>query len=76
VQRRLSQRFSAPAALLGTTAIYAFVHIWTLNLILIIAAGVAGLVWGWLYQRERSLIAVMLSHALWDVLIFVLFPLL
>ncbi len=75
VQRRLSQRSSAPRALLITAAIYALVHIWTLNLMLILAAAVAGLFWGWLYQRQQSLIAVMLSHALWDLLIFVLFPL-
>jgi uncharacterized protein len=60
----------------ATTALYALVHIWTLNLILIIAAGVAGLLWGWLYQREQNLITVIVSHALWDVSIFVLFPLL
>jgi membrane protease YdiL (CAAX protease family) len=64
------------SAWLVTTALYALVHIWTLNLILIIAAGVAGLLWGWLYQREQNLIAVIVSHALWDVSIFVLFPLL
>lgn len=74
VQRRLSERFNPLGALLTTTAIYAFIHIWTLNLILILAAAVVGLFWGWLYQRERNLISVMLSHALWDVLIFVLFP--
>jgi uncharacterized protein len=68
VQRRLG--------LPATTVLYALVHIWTLNLILIIAAGVAGLLWGWLYQREQNLIAVIVSHALWDVSIFVLFPLL
>lgn len=75
VQRRLSEHFSPLGALFTTTAVYAFVHIWTLNLILILAAAVVGLFWGWLYQRERSLISVMLSHALWDVLIFVIWPL-
>lgn len=74
LQRRLEEHFGAPAALLVTTAIYAFVHIWTLNVLLILAAAAVGLFWGRLYQRERSLISVMLSHALWDVLIFVLFP--
>jgi membrane protease YdiL (CAAX protease family) len=68
----VQSRLGLPA----TTALYALVHIWTLNLILIIAAGVAGLLWGWLYQREQNLIAVIVSHALWDVSIFVLFPLL
>lgn len=74
VQRRLSERFGAPGALLATAAIYALVHIWTLNLMLILAAAVVGLFWGWLYQRERRLLSVMLSHAVWDVLIFVLLP--
>jgi membrane protease YdiL (CAAX protease family) len=64
------------SAWLVTTALYALVHIWTLNLLLLVAAGVAGLLWGWLYQREQSLITVIISHALWDVSIFVLFPLL
>lgn len=75
VQHQLSERFSAPAALLATTAIYALVHIWTLNLILILAAAGAGLFWGWLYQRAQSLVSVIVSHALWDLLIFVAFPL-
>ncbi len=75
VQRRLSERFSPLGALLTTTALYALVHIWTLNLILILAAFVVGLFWGWLYQHERNVIPVMLSHALWDVVIFVLWPL-
>ncbi|MCS7197484.1 MAG: CPBP family intramembrane metalloprotease [Candidatus Bipolaricaulota bacterium] len=75
VQRRLSEPLGSLGALFTTTAIYALVHIWTLNLMLILAAFVAGFVWGWLYQRERSLISVMLSHALWDVVIFVIFPL-
>jgi membrane protease YdiL (CAAX protease family) len=64
------------SAWLVTTALYALVHIWTLNLLLLVAAGVAGLLWGWLYQREQNLITVIISHALWDVSIFVLFPLL
>jgi membrane protease YdiL (CAAX protease family) len=64
------------SAWLVTTALYALVHIWTLNLLLLVAAGVAGLLWGWLYQREQNLITVIVSHALWDVSIFVLFPLL
>ncbi|MCX8103551.1 MAG: CPBP family intramembrane metalloprotease [Candidatus Bipolaricaulota bacterium] len=75
VQHRLGERFSAPAALLITTALYALVHIWTLNLMLMLAAAIVGLYWGWLYQRERSLVTVIISHALWDVLIFVIFPL-
>jgi hypothetical protein len=75
VQRLLSERFGSMAGVLLTTAIYSLVHIFALNLMLLVAAAVCGFFWGWLYQREQSLIPVILSHSIWDVLIFVIFPL-
>lgn len=75
VQRSISKQWGGTRAILFTSAIYALVHIVALNLMLFIAAAVCGLFWGWLYQREQSLIPVILSHSLWDLSIFVLFPL-
>jgi membrane protease YdiL (CAAX protease family) len=75
VQRTLSRRLGAMTGVLLTSAIYALVHVFALNLMLVIAAAVCGLFWGWLYQREQSLIPLIISHSLWDVLIFVIFPL-
>ena len=75
VQRSISKKWGATRAILFTSAIYALVHIVALNLMLFIAAALCGLFWGWLYQREQSLIPVILSHSLWDLSIFVLFPL-
>ena len=75
VQRLFSERFGSMAGVLLTAAIYSLVHIFALNLMLLVAAAVCGLFWGWLYQREQSLIPVILSHSIWDVLIFVIFPL-
>jgi membrane protease YdiL (CAAX protease family) len=75
VQRRLADLFGHRTGLLTTTAIYALVHLWTLNSMLIAAAAIAGLFWGWLYGRGHSIVSVMVSHALWDVMIFVLLPL-
>lgn len=75
IQRRLCERCGDRAGWLTATAVYAAVHLWTLNFMLVAAAAVVGLFWGWLYLRTQSLIAVMLSHALWDVAIFVLLPL-
>jgi len=74
VQRRLVERYGATAGVLGTVAVYALVHAGSLNLMLVLAAGVCGLFWGLLYQREQNLIPLIISHSLWDVLIFVLFP--
>lgn len=75
VQRLLSQRHGPWKGLFLTTAVYSLVHIFAWNFILLVAAAVCGFFWGWLYQREQSVIPVMLSHSIWDVLIFVLFPL-
>jgi uncharacterized protein len=75
VQRSLSQRYGSWKGLFLTTAIYSLVHIFALNFMLLIAAAVCGFFWGWLYQREQSVIPVIFSHSIWDVLIFILFPL-
>ena len=46
-----------------------------LNFMLLVAAAICGLFWGLIYQRERSLVPVIISHSLWDLIIFVLYPL-
>ena len=75
IQRTFSHRYGAFAGVLLTTAVYAVVHVVALNVMLFVAAAVCGLFWGVLYQREQSLIPVIISHSLWDLIIFVLFPL-
>ncbi|MBO7547704.1 MAG: CPBP family intramembrane metalloprotease [Bacteroidales bacterium] len=79
VQRTLGRilpgRRAADAAFLLTTAVYALVHIWSFNFMLVMAALVAGAVWGLIYRlRPQLLPALILSHALWDALVFVLLP--
>jgi len=56
------------------SALYAAIHILTGNLMLVGAAATAGLFWGWLYLRYRNIYANMLSHILWDVSIFLIWP--
>jgi uncharacterized protein len=74
VQETLSGRFGRITGLCATSAVYALIHIFAFNFMLFVAAAVCGLFWGLLYLREGSLIPVMLSHALWDLMTFVLFP--
>ncbi len=74
VQRSLEGRFGKWIALLIATAIYAAVHLWSFNFMLIMAALICGAFWGALYLYNRNLVTVILSHALWDVGIFILFP--
>ena len=74
VQRRLVQHFGARRGWLFASAVYAAVHIASGNFMLTMAALVAGLFWGWLYQREQNLVPCIVSHALWTVTIFIWLP--
>ncbi len=75
VQRVFGERFGPAAGLFLTSTVYSLVHVFALNVMLLVAAAVCGLFWGWLYQREQSLVPVILSHSIWDVLVFGVFPL-
>ncbi|HHX51710.1 MAG TPA: CPBP family intramembrane metalloprotease, partial [Clostridia bacterium] len=44
------------------------------NLVLIIAALVAGMLWGFLYWKSKNLVPCIVSHCLWTVSIFLLVP--
>lgn len=74
VQRYFVARWGVLAGILLAAVVYALVHIWAFNLILLVAALVSGIFWGWLYQRTGSIVPGIVSHALWDVAIFILFP--
>lgn len=54
--------------------LYAAVHLASGNVMLVLAAAVCGLFWGWLYLRFRSPLANVVSHTLWDLAVFVIFP--
>lgn len=74
LQKWSMQRAGPVAGWLIGAAIYGGVHIVSGNFMLTMAALVAGLFWGYLYLRERSVVPNIISHALWTVGIFVLFP--
>ena len=75
VQRTLSERWSPNAGFLVTTAIYALVHAGSCTFLLTMAALVAGVAWGALYRfYPQRFSAILLSHALWDVAVFIWFP--
>lgn len=62
-------------AFLVTACIYALVHIWSFNFMLVMASLVAGLFWGLLYRiRPSWLPAIVVSHAVWDALVFIVLP--
>ena len=75
IQKNLQTKMGATVGFLVTILIYTLIHIWSFNFMLIMAAMVAGLVWGLLYRlRPQWLLALIVSHAVWDLSVFVLFP--
>ena len=75
IQQNLSQRWNPNIGFIVTTAIYALVHAGSLNFMLTMAAMVAGAVWGLLYRFFPNRFgAIIVSHAVWDVAVFIWFP--
>jgi membrane protease YdiL (CAAX protease family) len=54
--------------------LYTAVHLASGNPMMVVAAAVCGLFWGWLYLSFRSPLLNIVSHAVWDLLVFVLLP--
>lgn len=75
LQHHLTLRYGANIGFLLTTLCYTLVHIWAFNVMLLLSALVAGFAWGLLYRLfPRQLAALILSHALWDCVVFVVLP--
>lgn len=74
LQKNLMIRYGPGPGWLLATAIYAGVHIWSFNFMLIGAAAVAGAFWGAMYWRLKNLVPVMISHSIWSAVIFAVFP--
>lgn len=75
VQRTLSLRWNANVGYVVATLLYALVHAGSCNFMLLMAALVAGVVWGGLYRLfPERMAAIIVSHAVWDVAVFIWFP--
>jgi membrane protease YdiL (CAAX protease family) len=72
IQNAVAKRLSTRSSILLTSLVYGSIHIPTLNPSLIFTAFIGGLVWGYVYHRW-GLAAAMVSHILWDEMIFVFF---
>ena len=74
LQDRLMKRWGTFPGYLITTIIYAGVHVFSLNPVLILAALVAGAFWGFLYLWKRDLLIQITSHSFWSAVIFAVAP--
>lgn len=74
LQKNLMRRFGSWQGWLLATTLYAGVHIWSFNFMLVGAAGVAGAFWGFMYWRLKNMAPVIISHSLWSMVVFAVFP--
>ena len=75
IQRKTSERYGRWQGFALTWMCYTLVHVWSGNLMLLLAAAACGFCWGMLYLlMPKRFVAIMVSHAIWDVAAFVLFP--
>ena len=76
LQRHLSSKYGNLKSFLITVFFYTAVHIPTLNPVLILAAFLVGMFWGALFiWRKNNIVAPLVSHMVWDPMIFIIFPL-
>ena len=75
IQKRLLKKFTPFVSILLGAVLYASVQIYSGQLLLVIAALFTGFIWGWLYFKKKSMPLVIVSHLVFDVLLFILFPL-
>ena len=74
VQNRLSKFIRNPSSIIIASVLYASVQIYSGTFIHIFAALFAGLFWGFLYSWKKSIPLVVVSHLIFDLFIFILFP--
>lgn len=74
LQRRLSAEHGPWPGFMLATAVYTLVHVGSGNVMLVLAAGLCGLFWGYLYLKTGSILLNVVSHTAWDVAIFLLLP--
>ena len=74
LQDKMMERWGRWRGFAAATALYGGVHIFSMNIMLIGAAFTAGAFWGLQYLWRRNLTSLIVSHSLWSVVIFAVFP--
>ena len=74
IQMKLEQPLGKTRAFIFASIFYTAVHIFSGNPILVLAALVCGLFWGWLYMKYQSILLNIISHTVWDITVFLLLP--
>jgi len=74
LQRKLSLKAGKWTGFFLALLLYTGVHVFTGNIMLILAAFICGLFWGWMYLKYNSMLINVVSHTVWDIVVFLLVP--
>jgi len=74
ILKQAMARWGTTRGFAAGTLLYGAVHLASGNFMLVMAALVAGMFWCTLYRWRGNLTACVVSHALWTVGVFLLFP--
>lgn len=74
LQRHWMARLGKWPGMLTVSLLYAAVHLGSGNPLLVLAALAGGLWWGYQYLKFDSLLSNIISHTVWDLLVFITFP--
>lgn len=75
IQKRLLRYFQPFSSILLGSLLYASVQIYSGDILLIFVTFFAGLAWGGLYIWKKSMPMIIVSHIIFDILLFILNPL-
>jgi uncharacterized protein len=74
IQKRMLRYFGAFGSIITGSFLYALVHIYSGTFILMLAAFISGIIWGTLYLWKKSMPLVIISHIVFDLMIFIILP--
>lgn len=75
IQKRIQKASSVNVGIFISSLLYASAHIYSGSIMLPFAALVSGIFWGYLYAWKKSLPLVIVSHLIFDLFLFVIYPL-
>lgn len=75
VQKRIQRASNVNYGVIISSLMYASAHFYSGSVMLPFAALISGVFWGYLYAWKKSLPLVIVSHLIFDLFLFVIYPL-
>ncbi|WP_462409075.1 lysostaphin resistance A-like protein [Neobacillus sp. Marseille-QA0830] len=75
VQKKLMNFFTPGWGIVIGSVLYTSVHLYSGSILLMLAAFLSGLAWGFLYYWKSSMPLSIVSHIVFDIMIFIILPL-